>query len=76
MDRLYGANRLKMFDKQNALLEKEISLLKQKRSEAEAYLAIDKKALEVEAQKVGASLQFDADGNITNYTSVLNGLFN
>jgi hypothetical protein len=53
MDRLYGSNRLKAIDKQNDLIQKEIKLLKQKRSEAEAYLEVDKQALLAEAKKVG-----------------------
>jgi hypothetical protein len=74
MDRLYGANRLKAMKKQNSLLLKERDLLKQKRSEAEAYLKIDKLALQNEAKKAGVNLEFGADGNITNYTQEMNKL--
>jgi hypothetical protein len=49
-------------------------LLKQKRSEAEAYLKIDKLALQNEAKKAGVNLQFGADGNIINYTQEMNKL--
>ena len=76
MDRLYGANRLKAIDKQNSLIQKEISLLKAKRTEALNYLKIDRKALEVAAKKAGVNLEIGADGNIANYTTVLNSLFN
>ena len=75
MDRLYGASRLKAMEKQNSLLLKERDLLKQKRSEAEAYLKIDKLALQNQAKKAGVNLQFGADGNITNYTQEMNKLF-
>lgn len=75
MDRLYGANRLKAIDKQNSLIQKEISLLKAKRAEALNYLKIDRKALEVAAQKAGVNLEIGADGNIANYTTALNSLF-
>lgn len=75
MDRLYGANRLSAMSKQNDLIQKEIGLLKAKRSEAEAYLALDRQNLMAEAQKAGVQLEIGADGNISNYTTIMNGLF-
>jgi hypothetical protein len=49
-------------------------LLKQYRSEIEAYLAKDKAALE--NNKYGIHFTFDADGDITNYTQIMTDLWN
>ena len=76
MDRLYGANKLAAMTKQNTILEKEIELLKKKKAEAEAYLEIDKQELAKAAGALGVSLEIGEDGNISNYTTVMTGLYN
>lgn len=75
-DRLYGADRLKKMDEVNKRLQTEISLQQRKAKEAEAYLAQDKQSLLDAASAAGVSLAFDKDGTISNYTAVMNGLWN
>lgn len=75
-DRLYGADRLKKMDEVNKRLQTEISLQQRKAKEAEAYLAQDKQSLLNAASAAGISLAFDKDGTISNYTAVMNGLWN
>ena len=75
-DRLWGAARIKQMQKANNLLKKEIDLTRQKKQEAENYLAIDKKALQTAAKEGGVSFKFDANGNISNYTEQMTKLYN
>ena len=75
-DRLYGADRLKKMDEVNKRLQTEISLQQRKAKEAEAYLAQDKQSLLDAASAAGISLAFDKDGTISNYTAVMNSLWN
>lgn len=75
-DRLYGADRLKKMDEVNKRLQTEISLQQRKAKEAEAYLAQDKQSLLDAASAAGVSLAFDKDGTISNYTAMMNGLWN
>lgn len=75
-DRLYGADRLKKMDEVNKRLQTEISLQQRKAKEAEAYLAQDKQSLLDAASAAGVSLAFDKDDTISNYTAVMNGLWN
>ena len=73
-DRLYGASRIAAMMKANKELKKETELLKQKRKEAEAYLKLDKVALNKAAADVGVNLKYDENGNIINYTEELDRL--
>ena len=75
-DRLWGSARIKQMQKANNLLKKEIDLTRQKKREAENYLAIDKKALQAAAKEGGVSFKFDASGNISNYTEQMTKLYN
>ena len=75
-DRLYGNDRIKAMEKVNGLLKKEIELNKQKIHEAKQYLAEDRQELDDAAAAMGVSFTFDEAGNITNYTQVLNDLYN
>lgn len=74
-DRLYGKNRISALKNQNALLQQEIGLLKEKASQAKAYLAQDQSRLQSAAADLGASFSFDAQGNISNYTAQMNALY-
>ena len=73
-DRLYGKDRIAAMEKQRDLMVQQQKLLKQQRSEIEAYLAKDKAA--IENNKYGIHFTFDADGDITNYTQVMTDLYN
>lgn len=75
-DRLYGKSRINAMKQANASLQQEISLLKQKKSEAESYLSIDKAALDAAAAAAGISFSYDSEGNISNYTSQMQDLLN
>lgn len=75
-DRLYGKSRIDAMKQANASLQQEISLLKQKKSEAESYLNIDRQALDAVASAAGVSFSYDAEGNISNYTSQMQALLN
>lgn len=75
-DRLWGDARIKQMQRANNLLKKEIDLTRQKKQEAENYLAIDKKALQAAAKEGGVSFKFDANGNISNYTEQMTKLYN
>lgn len=74
-DRLYGADRLKQMQKVNDLLEDEIALTKEKKKEAEKYLAEDKKNLIKVGKENGVSFTFDDKGNISNYESQMTKLY-
>lgn len=74
-DRLYGVSRISGIKKQNEFLQEEIKLLKQKKEEAQAYLAVDKQELANAAAKAGVSVTLDGLGNVSNYTASMNKLF-
>ena len=71
MDRLYGVSRLKQMEKQNALIQNEIKLLKQKKNAALQYLEEDRKAMAEAAKEAGINLELDTNGLITNYTEAM-----
>ena len=74
-DRLYGKARIDKIKQQNAYLQQEIGLLKDKIAAAKTYLAIDKQALDAAAQKAGVSFVYDEAGNLTNYTQQMEALY-
>ena len=74
-DRLYGKARIDKIKQQNAYLQQEIGLLKDKIAAAKNYLAIDKQALDIAAQKAGVSFVYDEAGNLTNYTQQMEALY-
>lgn len=75
-DRLYGRSRIDAMKQQNNLIQQEIGLLKQKKTEAQANLAIDQQALNAAASEAGVSFTYDENGNISNYTTTMTNLYN
>ncbi len=73
-DRLYGAGRIAAMAKANAQLLKEIGLLKEKKKQAQEYLKLDRAEADRAASEAGVTLQYDANGNIVNYTHELSHL--
>jgi hypothetical protein len=79
-NRLYGSSRIKQMQKVNNELEKEISLLEQKKKEAEGYLKDDEQALKDAVKDANdlfgteLELKFDTDGSVANYTAIMNSL--
>ena len=83
-ERLYGPKRISAMKEVNRLLEREIQMLQERKlSEASSYLEEDKKEL----LRVWKSLNdefgmglpgliFDTDGNIDNYTEVMETIWN
>ena len=74
-DRMWGTARIKQMEKVNSILEDEIELIKEKKSEAEAYLKIDRDDLNASAADLGISFAYK-DGNIANYDSQMTKLYN
>ena len=74
-DRLWGTARIKQMEKVNSILENEIELIKEKKSEAEAYLKTDRNDLNATAADLGISFTYK-DGNIANYDSQMTKLYN
>ena len=75
-DRVFGNARIEALKKINSELEKEKSHLETKRTKAIEYLDQDKSAVNTAANKLGVSFNFDENGNISNYTDVMTGLYN
>lgn len=78
-DRLFGENRLKNLEKQNALIEDQIKLYEQKYAEAQSYLKIDQQDLAQSAAnlKTGIGLIFDeATGSVSNYDEFMEAVWN
>jgi hypothetical protein len=75
MDSLYGAGRIAKMSQVNKLLGDEVKLLEAKTQEAKKYLKEDKEAMENAFKDAGVkNLEFDANGNVSNIESVLDGL--
>ena len=74
-DRMYGNERIKQMEKVNKLLKDEIGLIEKKKEEAQAYLQEDRDTLNQAASEAGVSFDFDANGNIANYTTEMTKLF-
>lgn len=75
MDRLYGGDRIKAMKDQGKALKAEVDLLKDKRKQAEQYLKEDTDILAETATKAGVRLEFDENGNVTNYTEQMDRLW-
>ena len=75
-ERIYGKSRLTNMEKANELLAKEVELNKEKLEEAKDYLKVDQEALKAAAEAAGISFQFNAAGDISNYTQEMTKLFN
>ena len=69
-DKLWSRDRLKYLDTQNAMLDEEIELLKQKTAEAENYLKTDKAELDKAAGDLGFQISYGDDGEILNYDAI------
>ena len=75
-DRLYGKARIDKIKQQNAYIQQEIGLLKDKLKLAkDTYLVEDKQALLDAAEKAGVTFTFDEAGNISNYTKEMEELY-
>ena len=74
-DRLWGQSRIDNIKQQNQLLQKQISLLKDKVAAAKNYLAIDKATLDQAAKNAGVNFVYDEAGNLTNYTQQMEILY-
>ena len=77
-DKLWGPNRIKQMQKVQSEMKNEVKLLKQKKEEAEGYLEEDRQnLLDVAAENGAGEFKFDKEtGDITNYTAVMNDLYN
>ncbi len=74
-DRLWGQSRIDNIKQQNELIQKQISLLKDKVAAAKNYLAIDKATLDQAAKNAGVNFVYDEAGNLTNYTQQMEILY-
>lgn len=75
-DRMFGQARIKGMQKVNELTRQEIGLLKQKADEARKYKDDDKAELQQVADEYElGKFEFDKKGNITNYESQMNKLY-
>lgn len=72
-DRLYGKDRISAMERERDLMVQHRDLLQQQRQEIQAYLTSDKAALQ--NNEYGVNFQFNADGNITNWTTIQHQLF-
>ena len=75
-DQLYGPGRIKWLQKANELIKEQNTLLKQQQTEAKKNLMNDKKDLNAAAKAAGLDFSYDNSGNITNYTTEMEKLFN
>ena len=74
-DKLYGEDKVKAIDKLIQAEKDYKDVLKEKRSEAKDALKEDRKALDAAASKVSVKFEYDAEGNITNYTEQMEALY-
>ena len=75
-DRLYGEDKLEAIDKLIQAEKDYKDVLKEKRSEARDALDEDRKALNAAASKVSVKFEYDAEGNLINYTEQMEALYN
>ena len=76
LERLYGEDKIKAIEKLIAAEREYKDVLKEKRSEARDALKEDRKALNAAASKVSVEFEYDAEGNIINYTEQMEALYN
>lgn len=74
LDRAYGADKLNKYQQKIKELEKQQDNYNEKLRQANEYLTIDKVALE--AAFAPELIQYNADGEISNYTELLTHAFN
>lgn len=74
-DKLYGKSKLDAMKKEADLLKDQAEALRLKRDEAEAYVASDKQELSNYAASIGYTVEYDDQGNISNYDEMLSDLY-
>lgn len=75
-DAYYGANKVAYMKQQQKLLQKEIDLHKERFKWAQKYYEEDKAELDNYAkEKLGVEIEYDEDGSIKNYTSIMDQLY-
>ena len=74
-DKLYGEDKVKAIDKLIEVENNYRNVLKEKRNEAKDALDEDRKALDKAASDVSVKFEYDAEGNITNYTEQMEALY-
>ena len=75
-DRLYGPARLKAMKDVSKSLKEELNLLEKKSKEVAQNYADDQFHLNSVSKSAGLNFEYDESGNITNYTSEMNKLYN
>ena len=75
LEKLYGDDKAKAIEKLIAAEREYKDVLKEKRSEARDALKEDRKALNAAASKVSVEFEYDAEGNLINYTEQMEALY-
>lgn len=75
-DRLYGPARLKAMKDVSKSLKEELNLLEKKSKEVAQNYADDQFHLNSVSKSAGLNFEYDESGNIINYTSEMNKLYN
>lgn len=70
-DKLWSRKRLAYLDEQNAKLDEELELLRQKDEEAQGYLETDLADLEATSQDLGIKVDIGEDGEILNFDDIV-----
>ena len=70
-DKLWSRKRLAYLDEQNAKLDEELELLRQKNEEAQGYLETDLADLEATSQDLGIKVDIGEDGEILNFDDIV-----
>ena len=76
LEKLYGDDKTKAIEKLIQAEKDYKDVLKEKRSEARDALKEDRKALNAAASKVSVEFEYDAEGNLINYTEQMEALYN
>ena len=76
LEKLYGDDKTKAIEKLIAAEREYKDVLKEKRAEARDALKEDRKALNAAASKVSVEFEYDAEGNLINYTQQMEALYN
>ena len=75
LERLYGDDKVNAIEKLIAAEKEYKDVLKEKRSEAREALKEDRKTLNAAASKVSVEFEYDAEGNLINYTEQMEALY-
>ena len=75
LEKLYGDDKAKAIEKLIQAEKDYKDVLKEKRSEAREALKEDRKALNAAASKVSVEFEYDAEGNLINYTEQMEALY-